>query len=49
MEITGLLGGILAIIFAILIFVFPKILNYLVGFYFLIFGVLAVVRALFNI
>ena len=49
MQISGLLGGILAIIFAILIFVFPKMLNYLVAFYFLIFGVLAVIRAIFNV
>ncbi len=41
--ISGLIMGILAIIFGILILVFPRFLKYLVGFYFIISGILAII------
>ena len=47
LGISGLIGGILAILFGILILIFPRILNYLVAFYFIIIGIVMVVGALF--
>lgn len=41
--ISGMLWGIIAIIFGILVLVFPKFLRYLVGFYFIIAGILAII------
>lgn len=38
-----LIGGIVALLFGILIMVFPKILNYLVGIFFILCGVLALI------
>ena len=45
-EITGLTGGILAVIFGIIILIRPKLLVWLVGMFLLIVGVLAIVTAL---
>jgi uncharacterized membrane protein HdeD (DUF308 family) len=45
-TISGLLMGILAIIFGVIVMIFPKILNYLVGIWLIIFGILAVIAAL---
>jgi len=39
-----LLGGLISLIFGIVIMIFPKILNYLEGFYFILIGVLAIIR-----
>jgi len=44
--ITGLGMGILALIFGIVVLIFPKILNYLVGAFLIIFGAIAILRAL---
>jgi len=38
-----LIGGIIALIFGIAIMIFPKILNYLVGIFFILCGVLALI------
>jgi uncharacterized membrane protein HdeD (DUF308 family) len=39
----GLVGGIIALIFGILIMIFPKILNYLVGIFLILCGVGALI------
>ena len=39
----GLIGGIIALIFGIAIMIFPKILNYLVGIFLILCGVLALI------
>ena len=39
----GLWMGIASLIFGIIVMVFPKILNYLVGIYLLIIGIMAIV------
>ena len=46
LEISGLLLGILAIVFGIFVLIFPKLLKYLVGFYFILTGILAVISAI---
>ena len=47
MVVTGLVSGVLAIIFGIVVLIFPKILNYLVAAFLLIVGGIAVFQALF--
>lgn len=44
--ITGLGMGVLAVIFGIVVLIFPKILNYLVGAFLIIAGGLAIYQAL---
>jgi uncharacterized membrane protein HdeD (DUF308 family) len=39
----GLAGGIITLIFGIVVMVFPKILNYLVGIWLIIIGVVALI------
>ena len=39
----GLIGGIITLIFGIVVMVFPKILNYLVGIWLIIMGVVALI------
>ena len=46
LQVAGLIGGILAIIFGIIVIIKPKILAWLIGIYLIIVGVLAVVSAL---
>jgi len=46
LGISGLIGGILAILFGIFILIFPRILNYLVAFYFIIIGIIMLIGAL---
>ena len=46
LGIAGLVGGILAIIFGIIVIIKPKILAWLIGIYFIIAGILALVVAL---
>lgn len=46
MVITGLVMGVIAIIFGILILIIPRILNYLVAAYLIIFGAIAIFQAL---
>ena len=45
-QISGLIGGILAVIAGILVLVKPKILAWVVGIYLIIFGVFAVLAAI---
>ena len=45
-QISGVVGGILAVIAGILVIVKPKILAWVVGIYLIIFGVFAVLAAL---
>ncbi|MBN1191504.1 MAG: DUF3096 domain-containing protein [Dehalococcoidales bacterium] len=44
--ITGIIGGILAILFGLVIIVKPKLIAWLVGIYFIIMGVLAIIGAI---
>jgi hypothetical protein len=46
MVITGLIMGVIALIFGILILIIPRILNYLVAAYLIIFGAIAIFQAL---
>jgi uncharacterized membrane protein HdeD (DUF308 family) len=39
----GLVMGIVSIVFGVIVMIFPKILNYLVGIYLIIIGVMALV------
>jgi uncharacterized membrane protein HdeD (DUF308 family) len=43
LPVLGLWMGIASIIFGIIVMVFPKILNYLVGIYLIIIGIMALV------
>ena len=42
----GLWMGILSLIFGIIVMIFPKILNYLVGTYLIIIGIMAIIAYL---
>ena len=46
MYIAGLAMGVLALIFGIVVMIFPKILNYLVGIFLIIAGGIAIYQAL---
>jgi hypothetical protein len=46
MVVTGLVMGVIALIFGILILIIPRILNYLVAAYLIIFGAIAIFQAL---
>jgi uncharacterized membrane protein HdeD (DUF308 family) len=39
----GLIGGIISLAFGIIVMIFPKILNYLVGTWFILIGVVAII------
>ena len=45
-QISGVVGGILAVIFGIIVIIKPKILAWLIGIYLIIVGILALVTAL---
>ena len=45
-EIGGLIGGILAIVFGIIVIVFPRILAFVIGTYLILVGIIAVTAAL---
>ena len=45
-QISGVIGGVLAIIGGILVLIKPKILAWVVGIYLIIFGIFAVLAAL---
>jgi len=47
LPVLGLWMGIAAIIFGIIVMIFPKILNYLIGIYLIIIGIMALI-AYFN-
>jgi len=46
LGISGLIGGILAVIFGIIVIIKPKILAWLIGIYLIIFGILTIVAVL---
>jgi len=41
-----LIGGVLALIFGIVVLLFPKIVNYLIAFYLIIIGILGIVGSI---
>ena len=45
-AISGLIGGILAIIAGILVLIKPKVLAWVVGIYLIVFGIFAIMAAL---
>ncbi len=45
-EVSGLVGGLISILFGIAVIVRPRLIAYLVGGYFIIIGVLAVVASM---
>ena len=45
-TITGLVAGVIAVVFGILVLIFPKVLNYLVGAFLIIVGAIAIFQAL---
>ena len=45
-QISGLIGGILAIIAGMIVLVKPKILAWIVGIYLIVFGIFAVIAAI---
>ena len=42
----GLWAGIVSLVFGIIVMMFPKILNYLIGIYLIIIGILGIINAL---
>ena len=46
MAISGLIGGILAVVAGIMVLIWPKIIAWVVGIYLIIFGAFAVLAAL---
>ena len=40
---VGLIGGIISLIFGIIVMIFPKILNYVVGIWLILIGVVALI------
>ena len=44
-SVSGMIGGLLSILFGVLVLVFPKFLRYFVGIYFLAMGILAMLLA----
>ncbi|MFU8795743.1 MAG: DUF3096 domain-containing protein [Dehalococcoidia bacterium] len=43
----GLVGGIISLIFGIIVLIFPKILNYLVGIWLIVIGAIAIYMRFF--
>jgi len=46
LSVSGLIGGILAILAGIVVMIWPRILAYIIGIYLIIVGVLAIIAAL---
>ncbi len=46
MEVSGLMMGIITVAFGVIIMVFPKIINYLIGIYLIIVGALSILQAM---
>ena len=46
MEISGLMMGIITVAFGVVIMIFPKIINYLIGIYLIIVGALAIFQGM---
>jgi uncharacterized membrane protein HdeD (DUF308 family) len=45
-SVTGLISGILAVLAGVIVMVWPKILAYIIGIYFIVVGILAVIASL---
>ena len=45
-EISGLIGGILAIISGLIVIAWPRIIAYIIGIYFILVGIIAVIASL---
>ncbi|MBP1707641.1 MAG: hypothetical protein H6Q39_1365 [Chloroflexi bacterium] len=45
LTITGLVGGILAILAGIIVIIWPRIIAYIIGIYLIIIGILAVISS----
>jgi len=45
-PVSGLIMGIVSLVFGIIVMIKPKILNYLIGIYLIIIGVMAIIQAL---
>lgn len=45
-TISGIVGGVISIVFGLLVIMWPRLLRYIVGAYFIIVGVIAIVNAL---
>ncbi len=43
-EVSGLMMGIITVAFGVVIMIFPKIINYLIGIYLIIVGALAILQ-----
>lgn len=43
LPVIGLWGGIASLVFGVIVMIFPKILNYLIGIYLIIIGILAII------
>ena len=46
LQVSGLLVGIISVLFGILILIIPRILNYLIAIYLIVIGILAIIAAL---
>ncbi len=46
LEVSGLMMGILTVAFGVVIMIFPKIINYLIGIYLIIVGALAILQGM---
>jgi uncharacterized membrane protein HdeD (DUF308 family) len=46
LEISGLLGGIISIVFGIVVIVWPRVLAYVIGIWLILIGVIAVINSL---
>lgn len=45
LQVSGLLVGIVTVVFGIIVMMFPKILNYLIGIYLIVIGAMAIIQA----
>ena len=46
LQLSGLVMGIISLIFGVIVMIRPKILNYLIGIYLIIIGAMAIIQAL---
>lgn len=46
MEISGLMMGVITVAFGVIIMIFPKIINYLIGIYLIIVGALSIYQGM---
>jgi uncharacterized membrane protein HdeD (DUF308 family) len=46
MVVSSLMSGVITVAFGIVIMIFPKIINYLIGIYLIIIGALAILQSM---